>query len=148
MSNEQARVLVTYDGSSASRAALEPAAKLARKLKGELVLLQVHHPNLKIAVVADPDEREKLLQATEAEMRAGLEKLAGDLEGDVTPLLRRLGERWNVVDEIISTADEYDVDLICMATHGASAVRHFIVGSTALDVLSKSKRPVVLIPSP
>jgi nucleotide-binding universal stress UspA family protein len=141
------RVLVTYDGSPASRAALEPAARLAGKLGAELILLQVHHPGLKLAVVADPEEREKLLREAEEEMEADLEALARELEGRVRPLLRRLGKRWNVVDEILYTADEFDAELICMATHGDSAVRHFIAGSTAMDVLSKSRRPVLLVRS-
>jgi nucleotide-binding universal stress UspA family protein len=141
------RVLVTYDGSPASRAALEPAARLAGKLGAELILLQVHHPGLKLAVVPDPEEREKLLREAEEEMEANLEALARELEGRVRPLLRRLGKRWNVVDEILYTADEFDAELICMATHGDSAVRHFIAGSTAMDVLSKSRRPVLLVRS-
>lgn len=142
------RVLVTYDGSPASLAALAPAARLARLMAGELILLQVHHPSLKLAVIVDPDERERELRAVEAEMERALTEIVKGLEGKVKAFVRRLGERWNVVEEILYWADEYEVELICMATHGASAIRHFIAGSTALEVLSKSKRPVALIPSP
>jgi nucleotide-binding universal stress UspA family protein len=69
-----------------------------------------------------------------------LKGMAQQIGGEVLPVVRRLGQRWNVVDEM-------GVALICMATHGESAFRHFVVGSTALDVLSKSPCPVLLVRS-
>ena len=41
-------------------------------------------------------------------------------------------------------AAELEVDTICMASHGESALRHLVLGSTALDVLSRSTYPVLL----
>jgi nucleotide-binding universal stress UspA family protein len=60
-------------------------------------------------------------------------------------MVRVLGERWSVPDEILAVAEEVDAELICMATHGESALRHFVAGSVALEVLSKTRRPVVLV---
>jgi nucleotide-binding universal stress UspA family protein len=140
-------LLVTYDGSKASLPALDAAARVASKMKGEVILLRVHHPALNIAVNPDIEERERMMEEVEERMLTELEALAGDLEGKVRPVVRRLGQRWNVVDEILKTADEFDVEMICMATHGDSPVRHFIAGSTSLAVLSKSERPVLLVRS-
>lgn len=141
------RMLVTYDGSPASRVVLEPAARLARAASAEIVLLRVLRPPLDL--VAHPDEqvRESGLRNLETEWKAELEELGRGLECPVQVEVRRLGERWNVVDEILAAVADHDADIICMASHGESALRHFAVGSTALDVLAKSVCPVLLVKS-
>jgi nucleotide-binding universal stress UspA family protein len=142
------RILVTHDGSSQSMVAVEPAANLARAASGEIVLLRVLR--VPLDVVAHPDEqhRQSRLDALEAEAKQELREIAEGLDVPARADVRRLGRRWNVVDEILAVAAEYDADLICMATHGEGALRHFVLGSTALDVLSKSERPVLLVRSP
>ncbi len=141
------KMLVTYDGSPASKAVLEPAAELARAASAEIVLLRVLRPPLDI--VAHPDEqvRESRLKRMETDWKAELGEIGRSLGGSVLTDVRRLGQRWNVVDEILAAAEDHDVDIICMASHSESAVRHFVVGSTALDVLSKSECPVLLVKS-
>lgn len=141
------RILVTYDGSEASAAALPAAARLAKETGAELILLRIHHPPLDLAVHPEAEHREKGLRAVEEDWMKDLKSVAKALGAKARPVVRRLGERWNVVDEILAAAREFDVDLVLMATHGESALRHFVVGSTALEVLSKSECPVVLVRS-
>jgi nucleotide-binding universal stress UspA family protein len=141
------RILVTYDGSDASAAALPAAARLAKDTGAHVILLRVHHPPLDLAVHPEAEYREKGLRAVEEAWMKELTAVAKKLGPDVRPVIRRLGERWNVVDEILAVAKEFEADLILMATHGESALRHFVVGSTALEVLSRSKCPVVLVRS-
>ena len=141
------KLIVTYDGSETSKAALEPAAKLARASNGQVTLLRVHRPSLEEAVHPDLAHREAQIRADEAAWQKDLEQVVAGMDCDVRPLIRRLGQRWNVADEIIATATELNADLICMATHGESALRHFVAGSTALDVLSKSPCPLLLVRS-
>lgn len=145
------RILVTYDGSAASSAVLPAAAKLAAASADETILLRVHHPPAHLIVNTDAEYRERGLKAIEESWMKELEEVGQQIGSKVSAVVRRLGERWNVVDEILRVAADFDVDFICMATHGESAFRHFVVGSTALDVLSKSPCPVVLVrsaPSP
>lgn len=52
------------------------------------------------------------------------------------------------VSEILKAADEHDVDVIVMGTHGKGALAHTFLGSVAEKVLHKSKRPVFVIPIP
>ena len=141
------KMLVTNDGSAASRAVLEPAGRLARAASAEIVLLRVLRPPLDL--VAHPDEqfRESSLKTMEEDWKAELEELGRGLECPVQVEVRRLGERWNVVDEILAAVADHDADIICMASHGEGALRHFVVGSTALDVLAKSACPVLLVRS-
>lgn len=51
-----------------------------------------------------------------------------------------------VIEEILSQADELDVDLIVMGTHGHGAMYNLLVGSTTKGVLKHSRRPVLLVP--
>ena len=59
------RLLVTYDGSPASRTAFPAAGKLARDTGAEVILLRVHHPPLDLIAHPDAEFREKRLQAIE-----------------------------------------------------------------------------------
>lgn len=135
------RLLVTYDGSPASRAVFPAAAKFSQAMGAEIVLLRVHHPPLDLVAHPDARLRETQLQAIENAWLKELKEVSEGIGGIVHPVVRRLGQRWNVVDEILTTASEFQVDLVCMATHGESAFRHFVIGSTALDVLSKTPCP-------
>jgi len=141
------KLLVTYDGSPASRAALPVTRKLSQATAAEVVLLRVFRPPLGLVAHPDAEHREAQLQAIEGSYSDELQQLAKSIGEEVRPIVRRLGQRWNLVDEILAVASEFDTDLICMATHGESAFRHFVIGSTALDVLSKSPCPVVLVRS-
>ena len=142
------RLLVTYDGSEASRQAFEPVMSLAKKADGEVLLLRVYQVPAPVWVQPDEARREEELKALDAQWAIEVGSVAvglGESGPRVRPIVRRLGQRWTVSDEIVSVAEEFDVDLICMATHGESALRHFFLGSTALSVLSRSSRPVMFI---
>jgi nucleotide-binding universal stress UspA family protein len=53
-----------------------------------------------------------------------------------------------VAEEILNQADELDVDLIVMGTHGHGAMYNLLVGSTTKGVLKHSRRPLLLVPPP
>lgn len=148
MTSSSARILLTYDGSDASRAAFAPAIKLAGQMQAEVILLRVHRAPQAVWVNPDGEARDKelarLKEQWDQEIEAAGAELASSSGLEVHALARVLGQRWNISGEILAVSDEFDVDLICMATHGDNPTRQFFVGSTALDVLAQSKRPVVL----
>lgn len=139
------RLLLTYDGSDASRKAFPAAAALARATGGEVILLRVYHPTREMVTHPEPERREEAIRKAEAKWKTDLEQTAASIGETVQPILRRLGERWNVVDEILAVAKEYGAEIICMATQGDSALRHFFIGSTAMEVLARSPVPVLLV---
>jgi nucleotide-binding universal stress UspA family protein len=49
-------------------------------------------------------------------------------------------------EAILRVADERDVSLIVMGTHGRSALARAILGSVADRVVRQAKVPVVLVP--
>ena len=48
-------------------------------------------------------------------------------------------------DEIIRAAETRDVDLIVIATHGRTGLKHFFVGSTAERVIRHVNSPVLVV---
>lgn len=143
------RLLVTYDGSSSSRAVFGPAAEIARASGGEIVLVWIHQPiHLEVALQPDPGKREREIAQIEATMAAELESAGATLPCPHRVIVRPLtNDRWSVVDEIRAVAAEVDADLICMATRGHSGLRHLLFGSTALEMVGRSELPIMLVPA-
>lgn len=147
MTQDSGKLLVTYDGSDASRAVFDDAARIARRMQASLVLIRVFRAPKEVWSHPEAAHRDaelaRLKTEWQTEIQADAAELAADTGLAVEGIARVLGERWNVAGEIAACADEINAELICMATHGESALRTVLVGSTALDVLSESKRPVL-----
>lgn len=136
------KLLITFDGSLASRAVFEPAARLARIMRAEVVLLRINDRML--------EEELRGVSLNEIEGRWGTElrRIGVRMRCRADVQVHRLsGRRWRVDSDIIATAKELDADAIMMASQGQSRVRHLIVGSTALGVVARSDCPVVLVRS-
>jgi len=54
----------------------------------------------------------------------------------------------NAVDEILRAIDEYRPDLVVMATHGRTGVRHMLLGSVAERIVRLSPVPVLTVRAP
>jgi nucleotide-binding universal stress UspA family protein len=54
----------------------------------------------------------------------------------------------NAADEILRIAEEEDVDLIVIATHGRTGFKHLLFGSVAEKVVRQSAHPVLTIRAP
>jgi nucleotide-binding universal stress UspA family protein len=50
-----------------------------------------------------------------------------------------------VVATILETADEYDVELIAMASHGRTGLARVFFGSVASGILNRAERPLLVI---
>jgi nucleotide-binding universal stress UspA family protein len=62
--------------------------------------------------------------------------------------LERLLIESDAVPAILRIADERQVDLIVMGSHGRSGLRRFLMGSVAEQVLRRAACPVVTVQSP
>jgi nucleotide-binding universal stress UspA family protein len=54
----------------------------------------------------------------------------------------------HAVDEILRAIDEYKPDLVVMATHGRTGVRHMLLGSVAERIVRLSPVPVLTVRAP
>jgi nucleotide-binding universal stress UspA family protein len=63
----------------------------------------------------------------------------------VTPILR---SGPSPAGELLALADEQDVDLVVVGTHGRHGLPHLLLGSVAERVLRNSPRSVLVVPGP
>lgn len=124
-----------------SIAALEVAANLARRSSGRVVVLHVIPMDILPSRKADLD----FLEIQEKGAKQWLAATAAErLQGVAHELSTRSG-RPEVA--ILHAAEEYDADVIVMATHSHTIVPHSFCGSVAEKVLCQSRRPVLMVPA-
>jgi nucleotide-binding universal stress UspA family protein len=135
LADDRYRLVVTSDGSPASRDILLALRPLLDGARIQLTLLRVYEPR-----VGDAGEA-----AETAACEAGLAELAELIPAgpEVTTLVRTVDGLETVDAAIIRVAAELGADAIAASTHGYSAARHLLAGSTALGVLSRSPVPVI-----
>jgi len=131
------RILVPFDFSDSSTAALRHATRLAISSGAELILLHVladrHH---------DPGVLEDL--RADAIQRLELAVPADELLQLRTRFIVNTG---NPSKEILELARESSVDLIVMGTRGRSGILHLALGSVAETVLRNAPCPVLTVRS-
>jgi len=140
------RILCPTDLSEDSLKALPYAIEFARSFDGEIVIIHV----LRALPAPETDfgfgaaELLELASRMRQEAEQSLERL---LKGRVPDgiKVRKVLVQGNAADEILRAANEYDVDLITIATHGLTGWRHFSFGSVAEKVVRMAKVPVLTI---
>jgi len=139
------KILCTTDFSEASYAALPTAAILAEQCGAQLLLVHVipfPAPNNHGLSTEEECERVATTEAESVLRRIGDERLTGC--GRAHSFVR-IGDP---VTEIISVAQQEQVDMIVIATHGYSGWRHVIFGSVTESVLRLAPCPVLTVRSP
>lgn len=144
-------ILVPTDFSEFSRAAIDYAQRLARQLGGTLVLLHVVEPVYPYAAdgplyfpgdlrgpnpTASPDAEKAMTRLAENVAHTG----GTPVEGKVS-----VGQAF---DEIVRMAQELPADLIVIASHGYTGLKHVFMGSTAERVVRHATCPVLVVRQP
>ena len=136
-------ILVPTDGSEGAKAAARHGLNLANAFDSQVQFLSVVDDRTYSSGLAGinseaNDQREALeRQATNA--LQVLEELA-----DETPSTYQTAVEHGVPHEtILSYADEHDVDLISMGTHGRTGLDRYLIGSVAERVVRTSDVPVL-----
>jgi nucleotide-binding universal stress UspA family protein len=129
------RILVAYDGSPDSDAALELAVSLARDQSAELTLLTVVSDvaSAMTSVAAGPYDLETHFAQTQEHARAQIPE-----DVNVTTLI----EHGTPAHRITDAAAQHD--LVVMGTHGRGRIGEAIVGSVSRDVVHALRGPVLL----
>jgi nucleotide-binding universal stress UspA family protein len=132
------KILVTTDLSPFSLAALEYAASFGMLYTSKLYLLHVHEgkegQHGKVAGGEHGDD----------ETRAALDEFVRmnvPAQTRLLPVVRR----GNPAEEIKRFAQEEGIDLIVMATHGRTGLRHMVMGSVAERVVRLCGVPVLTV---
>lgn len=143
------KILFPTDFSDASRAALDHALLWSELHEAELLLLHVlslrtadpFHPEHHFP---EPDELEERLHSlAEGEMS----KLLAAHQERPLSIRKSVSRAPEVERGILETADAEDCDLLVMGTHGRRGPAHLLIGSVTAEVLRRSDRPVLVVPS-
>ncbi len=138
------KILVPLDGSKVAEGVLPHAKALAYSQGAELILLTVGaNPALDFAF-SDPGLAQQAVEEQEDRSKKYISEIETQLKaaGFKTSTLLRVG---SVADVILGVAEELQVDIIAMSTHGRTGPARWLLGSIAERVVHSSKIPVLLI---
>lgn len=139
------RILIPTDGSDAVNPAVEMALSLA----------QTHDATLHVLFIVD----QPTSVSGTGEGFSGLDNLLDTLEEEGQQVTGEIGEqaadrgveaeravrRGNANEDILTYADDHDIDLIVMGTHGRTGVKRALLGSVTENVVRHSEIPVLTV---
>ena len=139
------KILVPTDFSEYSQHAVKYAVALAQSFKAKLYVVHVWDQSIAVGptetfhteiwVEAEKSEKERLNQVTQGLRTEGIDAESVFVSG-------------TAYIEIAKTAKELDVDLITLATHGRTGLRHLVFGSTAEKIIRLAPCPVLVVKHP
>ncbi len=135
------KILVTTDLSEFSLAAWEYASTASIFFNAEIFLLYVYEGSTKTH--GDRDTRGHTHDTQEDALKALREFAQGSISSGlrVTTVVRP----GIPADEIIRFAEQEGIDLIVIATHGRTGLRHIMMGSVAEKIVRLSSIPVLSV---
>ncbi|WP_266080442.1 universal stress protein [Haladaptatus caseinilyticus] len=134
------RILLPTDGSEASNRAIEQAMDLADTYDARLYAISVIDqsaipPDVRADILYDELQRECERALKDIEMRAS------DAGIDVRTSIPQ-GTPYRA---ILDFADDHDIDLIVMGTHGRRGIDRYLLGSVTEKIVRLSDRPVLTV---
>ena len=156
MASEAAPVLIAYDGSEVSRAAVRHAAELFAGHRA--VLATVWEPGLATVTVGLPDTfgigTLPPDPATIEEIDRIQREHASTVAADGAEFARSLGliaeprpvpDKVDIADTLIDMAQETGAALVVVGSHGISGLRSRLLGSVSRKLIEHCDRPVLVI---
>jgi nucleotide-binding universal stress UspA family protein len=142
------KILAPTDFSTHAEHALQYAGELAKNLKARMYILHVaEYSN----VGGDPDASELLIPNYISE----LERKGKDRLEQMTLRFRQGGVDAHAVfvagrayQDIVRMANELNIDLVVLGTHGRTGFSHLFFGSTAEKVVRMCASPVLTVKHP
>ena len=140
------KILVPTDGSELSEKAIRAAVDFAKSNGGTLVGISVtepfpYSPLMEGGAVVDARAQEEAMHThTEENVR----KIAEEAAKKGVPCVTHVAESFNPYEEIIRAAQQFNCDIIFMASHGRKGLSRLFVGSETQKVLAHSTVPVLV----
>lgn len=143
------KILAPIDFSAATPKVVAYAARFAEQFGAQLVLLHVNYPMIDLgppeAFAFDRGEVEETMRRDAlAKLTQWKDQIATSGAGaaiPVEPVVRRGVPH----HEIVQAARELEIDLIVIATHGYTGMKHLLLGSTAERVVRHALCPVLVV---
>jgi nucleotide-binding universal stress UspA family protein len=142
------KILVPTDGSPLSDKAINAAVEFARTVGGELVALSVAEPHVYSSLIEGTSAITPGTNAYEDKAREMAQqhvKKVADLAGAGNVVCSTaVALSFNPYEEIIRMAEEFNCDVIFMASHGRKGLNKLFLGSETQKVLAHSAIPVLV----
>jgi nucleotide-binding universal stress UspA family protein len=136
-------IVLGYDGEPGSRAALQTAVAIAAAFKRPLVIAFGYAPPAMGGAVLDLSKKLEDLGET---FTNDAVKLAHAIDASVEVKTELVNDR--PADALLRAADQYDALAIVVGAAGRGPIAGAMLGSVTYQVVHRSKRPVVVVPSP
>ncbi|RPJ63816.1 MAG: universal stress protein [Dehalococcoidia bacterium] len=141
------RILVPLDGSPVAECVIPHIIAIAKSYKTEVELIGVAEP-LDIPTRGNIALSEDDIKQIDSEIRKDLHNYLDSVKGQLVNSQIQVHITvlsGKAADSLISYAENNDIDLIIMATHGRSGINRWFWGSVAEKVLRAVNIPVLLI---
>jgi nucleotide-binding universal stress UspA family protein len=136
-------IVVAFDDSDFSRAALAEAACRARKHGGKVIMVHaVYFDEEEFGIM--PEQREKRFEKAREACSRAVKNIAGEFGITVEALVQE-GEAHDVIAEV---ARQKSADLIAMGTYGRRGLKRLIMGSVTSGVITNAPCDVMVVKKP
>jgi nucleotide-binding universal stress UspA family protein len=165
------KILYTTDLSESARHAFAYAASLANLYGAGITILHVltEDPGMSMGIISYIGEKrwEDIRKRNEEyakqtltgkrrdniPLKDGLEQFCEDVKADIGETQTFITDeilvlRGNPADIIIEESEKRNCDLIVMGTHGHGIIADAVMGSTARQIMRRSRKPVLVIRLP
>ncbi len=140
------KVLLATDGSEEAELATRAAVEVSEGTGSELHVIYVEPvPDFMKKGDGTPGYDRELYEMIEEEARETLRKLTWRVKvagGTVAEAHLRMGA---VAEEIVTFADELEVDLIIVGSRGLRGIKHALAGSVSESVFRHARCPVMVV---
>jgi len=140
------KIIIPIDFSKTSLRAIKHGAFIAKRTKGEVILLHVQKKSDLIDIILPAVKLKSLTVITDF-IEAKLAKLAGEIRMEYGITVHSVVSMGSVTSEVVNVAEEYKAGLIVMGTQGSDSTSDLFLGSNAYRVLGKSSIPVLTVRS-
>ncbi len=139
------KILLPTDFSDTANNALRQAIVMAKLAGAELKLLYVIEPEMNFSATIPMPQSEGYYEQLKINLLNKLGKIAQNIESENNIKVTYETRFETVYKQICSVAEDENIDLIMMGTHGNSGVSEFFIGSNASKVVSNANCPVITI---
>lgn len=144
MALQISRILLPTDFSETSKRALPFALEIARRNKASLTIVHTIEEPYNFAPMLE-EYKQQVSRRVETLLYKQLDEIAEDGRySDLEINTRILNGR--VAFAVLEEAEEMKTDLIVMGTTGASGLKKILFGSKTMEIILRSKIPVLAVP--
>ena len=138
------KILVPFDGSGYSEKAYEKALEIAEKFESDLIVMTVLQSKIPDSAGVSIQRLQELQDEQENEATNMLRKLETEAKNKKISFSIKVVHNPSSSDGIATFAENNNIDLIVMGSHGRTGLRKIVLGSVANGVIGHTKCPVLI----